>query len=402
MSNLHRRLVLIWMMSVALTACKADLPQGCFQCPDGQCPQGQFCREGFCHSSDASDICTSTETSTAREAIEPDASRSSQDASVTRDAAVHHALDAGGDGDGSTGPATGGVGGDSMTAAPNITQMDGSGGVGGTDAQAAGTHASGGKGGEAASTCDAPDAECAAGAKKRDTRACGPCDSGTQTRAFTCTEQCRWKADADWLPCAEISAQCMPMATRSATRACGLCDTGKQTTAQTCTEACAWGEPQLGECKDETAACKPGDTDMQRQACGACNTGNQTRSRTCTDACSWGAWSAWSACGGVSVECTPGTPAQTRTVDCTTCGTRNQQRTCNPNSCSWDGWTDTSACTWCEQCSIIMYCDTPDNVAANRGTWCRQQACSREQALGDCREDVARVCGTLIEPFFMD
>jgi hypothetical protein len=50
---------------------------------------------------------------------------------------------------------------------------------------------------------------------------------------------------------------------------------------------------------------------------------------------------------------------------------------------------------------MVMYCDTPPDVA-NRGTWCRQKACSREQALADCNEDVAEVCGTKIEPFLME
>jgi hypothetical protein len=48
-----------------------------------------------------------------------------------------------------------------------------------------------------------------------------------------------------------------------------------------------------------------------------------------------------------------------------------------------------------------VYCDTPDDVATNRGTWCQQKACSREQALADCNEDVSDACGTKIAPFYM-
>lgn len=53
------------------------------------------------------------------------------------------------------------------------------------------------------------------------------------------------------------------------------------------------------------------------------------------------------------------------------------------------------------KCSEVVYCDTPADIA-NRGTWCRQKACSREQALGDCNEDVSNVCGKKIEPFYME
>lgn len=63
--------------------------------------------------------------------------------------------------------------------------------------------------------------------------------------------------------------------------------------------------------------------------------------------------------------------------------------------------TDGSACTSCEQCSGVVYCDTPANIA-DRGTWCRQTGCSREQALADCMEDVRAVCGATVQPFLME
>jgi hypothetical protein len=49
-----------------------------------------------------------------------------------------------------------------------------------------------------------------------------------------------------------------------------------------------------------------------------------------------------------------------------------------------------------------VYCDTPNDVAPNRGTWCRQSGCSRKQAEDDCLEDVRAVCGNVVEPFFME
>jgi hypothetical protein len=154
-------------------------------------------------------------------------------------------------------------------------------------------------------------------------------------------------------------------------------------------------------CNGNPSVCKANEVERQMEACGNCNRGTRTRTRTCAaDGCSWGAFGAWSACSNATTECDPGAPAQTQTVACTTCGSRTQTRTCSRDTCTWGAWSDSSACSWCEECSEVVYCDTPADIA-DRGTWCRQKACSREQALADCLEDIVPACGTTIQPFFM-
>jgi hypothetical protein len=106
-------------------------------------------------------------------------------------------------------------------------------------------------------------------------------------------------------------------------------------------------------------------------------------------------------CDAPAPECDPAAPAETRTVDCPTCGSRMQSRSCSADTCTWGEWMNTTACTWCDECAEIVYCDTPDAVAPNRGTWCRQLACSPEQALAECEESIPGTCGTKIEPFLM-
>ncbi len=163
------------------------------------------------------------------------------------------------------------------------------------------------------------------------------------------------------------------------------------------------GDPlQPPVCDADAPACQANEVDRQMEACGNCGSGVRSRTRTCAaDGCSWGAWSAWSACADQNTACDPNGPAQTQTVACTTCGTKTQSRSCSRDTCTWGPWTDISACTWCQECSQVVYCDTPANIA-DRGTWCRQKACSREQALGDCMDDVKAVCGATVQPFLME
>jgi hypothetical protein len=49
-----------------------------------------------------------------------------------------------------------------------------------------------------------------------------------------------------------------------------------------------------------------------------------------------------------------------------------------------------------------VYCDTPNDVAQNRGTWCRQNACSARQAEGACLEDIRALCGAVVEPLYIE
>jgi hypothetical protein len=106
------------------------------------------------------------------------------------------------------------------------------------------------------------------------------------------------------------------------------------------------------------------------------------------------------ACDGNGPVCRAG-EVMLRTLPCQTCGTKTQSQSCSVDTCAWEPWIDTSACTWCDACSEVVYCDTPSNIA-DRGTWCRQKSCSREQALANCLEDAQSVCGGAKEPFFME
>jgi hypothetical protein len=154
-------------------------------------------------------------------------------------------------------------------------------------------------------------------------------------------------------------------------------------------------------CNGAPPPCRANELERQMEACGNCGRGVRTRTRSCAaDGCSWGAWGAWSACSNQVTECDPSAPAQTQTVSCTTCGTRTQSRSCSRDTCTWGPWSDTSACSWCEECSEVVYCDTPASIA-DRGTWCRQKACTRQQALGDCMEDIQSACGATTQPFYM-
>jgi hypothetical protein len=160
--------------------------------------------------------------------------------------------------------------------------------------------------------------------------------------------------------------------------------------------------PDVGPCDGGLPVCQANRVEPGMEACGLCKSGKRQRSRTCAaDGCSWGAWSAWSGCEGERVQCDPNAAAQTQSVACTTCGTRTQSRTCSPTTCTWQPWTDVSACSWCDACSEVVYCDTPSDIA-NRGTWCRQKACSQPQALANCMEDARSVCGGIKQPFFME
>lgn len=144
---------------------------------------------------------------------------------------------------------------------------------------------------------------------------------------------------------------------------------------------------QLEPCEDPARACDPTDVDTEDAACGDCNTGSHTRTRACNPStCQWQPWGAWSTCEPDASKCKPG-DTETRSASCPHCGAKTQTRTCSTTTCTFSAWTDASTCSWCEDCAHVEWCDTPDNVATNRGTWCwPENGCNSDQAWGRCQE----------------
>lgn len=104
---------------------------------------------------------------------------------------------------------------------------------------------------------------------------------------------------------------------------------------------------------------------------------------------------------GVTAACSPTAP-ETRSVACPCSGTKTQSRTCSA-TCTWGNWSDTSSCDL-TCCSKIVYCDTPDDVATNRGTWCQKKDadCSNAEVDADCNASIKDVCGSVVNPLFIE
>lgn len=163
----------------------------------------------------------------------------------------------------------------------------------------------------------------------------------------------------------------------------------------------AGGAPATG-CAAPNPACAAGNSDMESDSCGNCGKGKKTRTRQCRSDCTWDAWSSWSTCNNPE-ECVPGSKdGNTQTVSCPCGGSKTQQRTC-ADTCTWGAWTDASACD-VSCCATLMYCDTPENIAAGRGTWCRRKtsACSRDQTMDDCMNILKQQGCALHETVYYD
>lgn len=155
-------------------------------------------------------------------------------------------------------------------------------------------------------------------------------------------------------------------------------------------------------CAAPKPVCAAGDDATETDTCGNCAKGKKTRTRQCQADCTWSAWSGWSACNNPE-ECVPGTKdGNTQTVGCPCGGSKTQQRTCT-DTCTWGAWTDANACD-ISCCATLMYCDTPDNIATGRGTWCRRKtsACSRDQTIDDCMNILKEQGCARHEPLFYD
>jgi hypothetical protein len=89
-------------------------------------------------------------------------------------------------------------------------------------------------------------------------------------------------------------------------------------------------------------------------------------------------------------------------VNCPGCGQKRQTRTCSANTCTFGAWTDAGSCSWCAACGQVAFCDTPDNVVPNRGTWCKpQNGCNNDQAWGRCLEILEANSCTVHEPHYI-
>lgn len=153
---------------------------------------------------------------------------------------------------------------------------------------------------------------------------CGNC--GAEQR--TCRADCTWDG---WTCTGE--GECASGASESESRACGTCGTGTQSRTRTCTSSCTWGAwGTFGTCSD-SGECTPGATESESRACGHCSLGTQSRMRTCTSSCTWGAWSAYGTCSGGGA-CSPG--ATRYGCDRNSAGTATM---CGVETC-------TSSCTW--------------------------------------------------------
>jgi len=292
--------------------------------------------------------------------------------------------------------------------------------------------------------CDAARVECEPGSMESLTVPCGRCNSGTQRAVHTCGADCRWGALEPSGACSNETAACDPRDSRSETRGCECGRTQSRTL--TCSDTCEWIPGAWDACDLAGLECKPGQTAPETRDCECGRT--QSRTKTCSDSCTWvaGAWSAcdltgleckpgqtapetrgcecgrmqsrtkscsdsckwvsgeWGACDLAGVECTPG-QTQMQTVACASCGTRTQQRGCAADSCKWGAWADvSSACaSSCEDCAEVQFCKAPSGQPNPGGTKCRQmlKACTHEQALTDCQQDIPVVCGAVSQPFFM-
>jgi hypothetical protein len=160
------------------------------------------------------------------------------------------------------------------------------------------------------------------------------------------------------------------------------------------------GRPVTTPCDNPARECSAGEVDMDRVACGTCGTGTVMTLRTCSNACAWSEPVPMGACADPA-ECTPNATGS-QMVACPGCGAKTQTHVCSPTTCTFEPWVDASECSWCADCGELVFCDTPDSVAPDRGTWCRpQNGCSNQQAWGRCMElRVDKGC-ELHEPYYI-
>jgi len=397
---IHRALTIgaLCCLCSAWLSCTADFPPGVIACNGpSDCPKGQSCRiegeagEGLCFPGAAGDV----------GAPEPEVSLSDAAIDATTDgppyegdggrAGMRSGMNtgkprAGAGGSAGSRPAAGGA------AGPSAAGRGGSGARGGASGGAGRGGVSGGSTGRSGASGGRAGAGGAvtAGTPSPDVPAAG--SGGHAGRP------------SPPAPCDNPARECSAGATDMGSVGCGPCDKGMQMRARECDPAtCTWRAwSNVGACSD-AAPCSPGDTTPGTRACGACGTGTQMTVQTCSDACEWAAPVDMGACADPA-QCTPNF-TEPRTIDCTLpsgCGRKDQARVCSPTTCTFGEWADTSSCPPCGDCAEVVYCDTPDNVAPNRGTWCKPLApCTPDQASAACLDILATISCSLHEPYYV-
>lgn len=392
-------------LAMLCVSCTARYPNGTIACgTDDDCPSGFTCQprassgELFCF--DHAQATTANLPS--MEAPDADAAVSGEPPTTPPDASTQDARSNAGMGE--MPAATGGMAAGALAGAGAGGRAAGMGAQAGLSGQsgAAGQASSADAGvldGGLMPACDPARKECERGATTNVMFPCGWCGSGTQTAARSCGDDCRWSMPVASGACMNVSAACEPGAhvTDAQTCACGR----TQMRARTCSDSCEWITEDWGPCDLTGVECTPGASMPETRRCECGRT--QTRPKACSDSCHW-VTGAWSACDLDGVECKPG-DSQTRTVDCATCGTRSEQRSCAADSCKWGAWSQLSAAcaSACEDCAEVQFCMAPSGQPNPGGTKCRQtlKACTHEQALADCNQDIPVVCGKATQPFYM-
>lgn len=151
----------------------------------------------------------------------------------------------------------------------------------------------------------------------------GACGCGTEERR--CGADCSW---GDWACVGAGAGECAPGDTDRETRACGNCSTGSQSRTRSCDAGtCSWGAWSAWSTCVGGGTCAPGDT---RTGCDVSSTGAATGCgvEVCTSSCTWGGCqlAPGASCmsdGGTNFQC------------CAPSGGGSGWQFCNASTCQW-------------------------------------------------------------------
>jgi hypothetical protein len=193
---------------------------------------------------------------------------------------------------------------------------------------------------------------------------------------------------------------------------CEVCGTKQE--VRVCDAECRWTPWRLFslDCAAPEERCTPGRPEEMLVDCGGSCGQRVAAVRTCDGStCRWTDWAQAKGCAECPTpvsECAISNPQcvggniESSQEACTTCGVRTRTRSCNPATCTWSAWTPASACTFCDECSEVQWCNAPSGTSpVGVGTLCRQTACDKDQARGDCLKDIPRVCVAATQPVYI-